>query len=51
MPDEGAWRTGIAQGRADEQERIIKILKSLVINEWIEIHLDDLVDLIKMGNK
>ena len=36
---------------AKEQERIIKILKSLVINEWIEIHLDDLVDLIKMGNK
>ena len=36
------------KGAAREQKRIIKILKSLVINEWIEIHL---VDLIKMGNK
>ena len=27
MPYEGAWRTGVAQGREDERERIIKLLE------------------------
>jgi len=28
MPYEGAWRTGVAQGREDERERIIKLLEN-----------------------
>lgn len=28
MPHEGAWRTGVAQGREDEQERIINLLEA-----------------------
>lgn len=27
MPYEGAWRKGVAQGREDERERIIKLLE------------------------
>jgi hypothetical protein len=27
MPYEGAWRTGVAQGRENERERIIKLLQ------------------------
>lgn len=48
MPYEGAWRTGVAQGREDERERIIKLLEQEVANrptdyKWLADHFIALI--------